>query len=85
MTGRPTKQAAVSTEPPLVTCPACGRLHIAHLRAEPHYCSIVCYRAGHGLDDPMTGDGRRYCDRCRRYIDPAAHAQRHTDQQGGGC
>lgn len=55
----------------LLTCPACGRAHPAPAGAtEPHYCSITCYRAGRGLDDPVTGDGRRWCAGCQRYFQP---------------
>jgi hypothetical protein len=36
---------------------------------EAHYCSIACYRDGHGLDDPDTGDGRQWCPGCSRYLD----------------
>ncbi|MGH9190980.1 MAG: hypothetical protein ACRDZ0_00710 [Acidimicrobiales bacterium] len=54
----------------LLTCPACGRDHTAPAGAtDPHYCSIACYRSGHGLDDPATGDGRRWCAGCKRYFD----------------
>jgi predicted nucleic acid-binding Zn ribbon protein len=65
----------VTVERPLVGCPACGRLHPGYDnpadRAKPHYCSIACYRTGRGLDDPVGGDGRRWCGRCRRYLTPA--------------
>ena len=55
----------------LLTCPACGRAHPAPAGAtDPHYCSITCYRAGRGLDDPVTGDGRRWCAGCQRYFQP---------------
>jgi hypothetical protein len=60
----------MNTEPRLVACPTCGRTHPAPTGAtEAHYCSIACYRAGHHLDDPITGDGRRWCPGCSRYID----------------
>jgi hypothetical protein len=55
----------------LLTCPACGRAHPAPAGAtDPHYCSITCYRAGRGLDDSVTGDGRRWCAGCQRYFQP---------------
>jgi hypothetical protein len=61
----------MNTEPRLVACPACGRAHPGHSgTTEPHYCSIGCYRAGRGLDDPVTGDGRRWCTGCQRYLQP---------------
>jgi hypothetical protein len=60
----------MSTQPRLADCPACGTAHRAPPgTAEPHYCSIACYRTGHGLDDPTTGDGRRWCGGCKRYLD----------------
>jgi hypothetical protein len=67
----------MDTEHPLVACPACGHLHRAPARSEPHYCSIRCYRTGHSLDDPITGDGRQYCDPCRRYIETTTASHRH--------
>ncbi len=62
----------MTTERPLVPCTACSRLHPGHAAGDsgPHYCSIACYRSGHGLDDPLTGDGRRWCSGCRRYFQP---------------
>jgi endogenous inhibitor of DNA gyrase (YacG/DUF329 family) len=51
----------------LVACPACGAMHSAP--GSPHYCSIPCYRQGHGLDEPETGDRRRLCPGCMRYLD----------------
>lgn len=67
----------MNPERPIVACPACGRLHPGHANSdEPHYCSIACYRAGHGLDDPHTGDGRRLCPGCQRYFEPVGH-RRH--------
>jgi hypothetical protein len=54
-----------------MACPTCGRAHPGHAggASGPHYCSIACYRTGQGLDDPATGDGRRWCEGCRRYLD----------------
>jgi hypothetical protein len=63
----------MSATQPLVPCPNCGRLHHAARGSEPHYCSIACYRAGTGLDDPATGDGRHWCPGCSRYINPDDH------------
>jgi hypothetical protein len=55
----------------LLTCPTCERTHPVPAGAtDPHYCSIACYRAGTGLHDPATGDGRRWCAGCQRYIKP---------------
>lgn len=75
----------MTTDRRLVACPACRRLHThpSLLRHhEPHYCSIGCYRAGHGLDDPVTGDGKQYCPNCTRMFD---RDTKHVcpSQQGG--
>ena len=60
----------MNTDRPHLTCPTCGRSHPAPTGAsDPHYCSIACYRAGHQLDNPVTGDGRRWCTGCSRYLD----------------
>jgi hypothetical protein len=59
----------------LVACPVCGRPHLAP--GAPHYCSIICFRQGHGLDDPKTGDGRHLCPGCMRYFEPASASPRY--------
>jgi hypothetical protein len=66
-------------ERPLVACAACGRPHPGHAAGAPgpHYCSIGCYRAGTGLDDPATGDGRHWCAGCNRYF--------HSDDDRRWC
>ncbi|HET6875090.1 MAG TPA: hypothetical protein VFH70_09940 [Acidimicrobiales bacterium] len=61
--------SAIPAPRPLVACPHCGRIHPGHHQGQPHYCSIGCYRAGTGLDDPVTGDGRTWCEVCGRYVD----------------
>lgn len=68
------------TEPRLLACPACGRQHAVPFGAtDPHYCSIACYRTGHGLDDPHTGDGKRWCEGCRRYFEAAGEQRFCTE------
>jgi hypothetical protein len=54
-------------------CANCGGPRPEHPNArpdEPLYCSITCYRAGTGLDDPDTGDGRTWDPQRRRYTTP---------------
>jgi hypothetical protein len=51
-------------------CANCGGPRPKHPSArpdEPLYCSITCYRAGTGLDNPDTGDGRTWDPHERRY------------------
>ena len=59
-----------TTDQHVLICPICGRAHPAPAGAtDPHYCTIACYRAAHGLDHPDTGDGRHWCPGCSRYLD----------------
>jgi hypothetical protein len=69
-----------NNQPRLITCPACGRNHPAPPGAtHPHYCSLACYRTGYGLDDPDTGDGRRWCAGCTRYFEPVGNQRFCSD------
>ena len=69
---RPDGRWAVRTEGFVVACPACGVRHLAP--GAPHYCSIICFRRGTGLDDPVTGDGNHMCPACMRYFEPTPTA-----------
>lgn len=63
-----------------LACPTCGQTHPVPAGAtDPHYCSIACYRAGTGLDDPVTGDGQQWCPGCRRYTETAGHGHFCSD------
>jgi len=55
---------------PIVPCAACGRLHPGHCGGsrEPHYCSLVCFYQGHGIEDRRTGDAAKFCPACKRSL-----------------
>jgi hypothetical protein len=54
----------------LTGCPICKTPRpVDRHGAEPWCCSIACYRRFHDLDDPITGDGRRWFPDFERYID----------------
>lgn len=66
----------------VLVCPMCRNAHEAPADArDPHYCSIACYRTGYSLDDPITGDGRRWCGRCRREF-PVTETDHCCDADG---
>ncbi len=56
------------------SCPVCNPDAVAAQPGQARYCTIGCYRTAHRLDHPDTGDGRTWCQHCRRYTHQRAHA-----------